>query len=180
MTFIRVGIDGLAARLARQSGWRSVRHFRRQFCPAKTALPGPRAVCEALEDRRLLTNYFVALTGSDTTGTGSQANPWRTINHAVATVAAGSTVEVHTGIYREKVTLPYHSSTATTTITTDGSGPVTIEGSDSFTGTWTPYTASHADRGRYGLFCRLHRYLSSGSDQQRNLAPGNRQREHRL
>lgn len=47
------------------------------------------------------TDYYVALLGSDTTGDGSQGNPWRTLQHAAATVpaAGGFTIFLGDGIY---------------------------------------------------------------------------------
>jgi hypothetical protein len=34
--------------------------------------------------------FYVALTGSDTAGSGSSSNPWRTIDHAITHVPDGS------------------------------------------------------------------------------------------
>lgn len=44
------------------------------------------------------TTYYVSLSGSDT-NTGSQAQPWRTIQHAVDTVSQGDTIVVTAGSY---------------------------------------------------------------------------------
>ena len=52
------------------------------------------------------TVYHVATTGSDATGDGSAAKPWKTIAKACATVAAGagSTIQVGAGTYVESAT----------------------------------------------------------------------------
>ncbi|MDX1999291.1 MAG: DUF1565 domain-containing protein [Thermoanaerobaculia bacterium] len=50
-------------------------------------------------------DFHVATTGSDTTGTGSAAAPWATINHALASVPAGSTILVAPGTYNGRVRL---------------------------------------------------------------------------
>jgi len=54
---------------------------------------------EALEARQLLNSYYVAETGSDA-GAGTQAAPWRTLQKAADTVAAGDVVTVHPGTYQ--------------------------------------------------------------------------------
>jgi len=47
--------------------------------------------------------FFVATTGSDTTGNGSSASPWRTIDFAVNQVTDGSTIVVKPGTYNGRV-----------------------------------------------------------------------------
>jgi hypothetical protein len=42
---------------------------------------------------------FVSVTGSDETGDGTQASPWRTPNHAAANAAPGDTISVGEGTY---------------------------------------------------------------------------------
>jgi hypothetical protein len=55
---------------------------------------------EPLEGRELLTTYFVATTGADVTGGGSQAAPFRSIQFAVTKAAAtGDTIKVAAGSY---------------------------------------------------------------------------------
>ncbi len=49
--------------------------------------------------------FYVATTGSDTTGTGSSANPWATITHAVDTVPDQALVLVKPGTYNGRVNL---------------------------------------------------------------------------
>jgi hypothetical protein len=102
---------------------------------------GRAPTCQALEERRLLsTTYYVSNGGSNGNAGTTSGKPFQTIAYALTKIAAGDTVKIHTGTYREKVTLPYFTSMATTTVTTDGSGPVTISGADPFTGSWSPYT----------------------------------------
>jgi pectin methylesterase-like acyl-CoA thioesterase len=49
-------------------------------------------------------SFYVATTGNDS-NPGTQAAPWRTIQHAVHTARAGSTVNVRGGIYEELVSI---------------------------------------------------------------------------
>jgi hypothetical protein len=49
-------------------------------------------------------SFYVAKTGNDS-NPGTQAAPWRTMQHAADTVRAGATVNVRGGIYEERVTL---------------------------------------------------------------------------
>lgn len=48
--------------------------------------------------------FYVATTGDDA-NTGTQASPWRTIQHAADKARAGSTVNVRCGIYEELVSI---------------------------------------------------------------------------
>jgi parallel beta-helix repeat protein len=45
------------------------------------------------------TTFYVSNTGSDETGTGAWDNPWATIQHAVAQVSSGHTIQVASGTY---------------------------------------------------------------------------------
>ena len=49
-------------------------------------------------------SFYVSTTGSDS-NPGTQAAPWRTVQHAADTVRAGGTVNVRGGIYEELVTI---------------------------------------------------------------------------
>ncbi|MBZ5658695.1 MAG: DUF1565 domain-containing protein, partial [Acidobacteriia bacterium] len=49
-------------------------------------------------------SFYVAPTGNDS-NPGTQAAPWRTIQHAADTARAGSTVNVRGGIYEELVSI---------------------------------------------------------------------------
>ncbi len=51
------------------------------------------------------TTWYVATTGSDTTGDGSFGNPWRTIQYAVDQSSSGDTIVVAAGQYDESVTV---------------------------------------------------------------------------
>ena len=46
--------------------------------------------------------YYVATTGSDS-NPGTEAQPWRTVQHAADTMVAGDTVYIRGGIYNENV-----------------------------------------------------------------------------
>jgi hypothetical protein len=48
---------------------------------------------------------YVAKTGSDSTGSGTLASPWATIQKAANTMAAGDTVHIGAGTYNERVTV---------------------------------------------------------------------------
>ncbi|MFN8595645.1 MAG: choice-of-anchor Q domain-containing protein [Anaerolineae bacterium] len=54
-------------------------------------------------DSQAATLLHVAVSGSDVTGTGSEANPFATIQHGIEMASNGDTVLVHPGIYRENV-----------------------------------------------------------------------------
>jgi hypothetical protein len=54
-------------------------------------------------------SFYVATTGNDS-NPGTQAQPWRTIQHAAATVGPGSTVYVRGGVYNEKVNVTVSGS----------------------------------------------------------------------
>ena len=47
--------------------------------------------------------FYVATTGSDTSGDGSNANPWATIEHAVDQMPDTSTILVKPGLYNGRV-----------------------------------------------------------------------------
>jgi len=62
--------------------------------------------------------YYVATTGNDA-NPGTQAQPWKTVQNAAKSVAAGDTVIIASGAYKENVTI----STSGTT-----SAPITFQG----------------------------------------------------
>ena len=49
----------------------------------------------------MATTYHVKTTGNDSTGDGSDGNPWLTIAKGLSTMAASDTLEIHTGTYAE-------------------------------------------------------------------------------
>jgi hypothetical protein len=62
--------------------------------------------------------YYVA-PGGDDDGPGSATTPWRTIQRAVDTVAAGDAVCVRAGVYNELVTITHSGS--------DAAGPIVLQ-----------------------------------------------------
>src|SRR5579871_4596094 len=65
---------------------------------------------EALEDRCLLSTYYVATTGSNS-NPGSLTQPFLTIQHALDVATnPGDTVEVRAGTYNERLTFPASGS----------------------------------------------------------------------
>jgi parallel beta-helix repeat protein len=84
---------------------------------------------EPLEDRVVLSNYWVSPTGSDS-NPGSQGAPWQTLQHAADSVVAGDTVDVLAGTYDGFVLgwdFP-QSGTASAPITFNASPGVVIDG----------------------------------------------------
>ena len=49
-------------------------------------------------------SFYVSTTGNDS-NPGTQAMPWRTVQHAADTAHAGSTVNVQGGVYEELVSI---------------------------------------------------------------------------
>jgi hypothetical protein len=87
-------------------------------------------------------SFYVAPTGSDTTGDGSASKPWRTLNKAEQDAPNGATVRVAAGIYVEDdpVSHGWHVAKAITwlasgTAIVKGSGPGAIPLEISGTGT---------------------------------------------
>jgi hypothetical protein len=67
---------------------------------------------EPLEDRRLLSTYYVSPTGSDTNA-GTLSQPFATIQHSLDVAAnPGDTIMARGGTYHEKVTFPHSGSAA--------------------------------------------------------------------
>ncbi|MDF2921123.1 MAG: carbohydrate-binding cenc domain protein [Paenibacillaceae bacterium] len=83
--------------------------------------------------------YYVSTTGSDTTGDGSQAHPWRSIQQAADYMTAGDTALIREGIYYETVTVP-ESGTAAQPIRFAAypGESVTVSGADPISG-WEPH-----------------------------------------
>lgn len=100
--------------------------------------------------------YYIAKTGSDSTGDGSSGNPWLTIQKGITTSVTGDTIEVAVGTYQEKLTtgdkalifnasgdviLDGNSGTLTTPAITIGTmstnKAVTFQPKPATSGTWT-------------------------------------------
>jgi hypothetical protein len=60
--------------------------------------------------------YYVATTGNDASA-GTLAAPWKTINHAAQVAAAGDTVNVRGGTYKEALTVAHSGSASAGPIT---------------------------------------------------------------
>ncbi len=90
------------------------------------------------------TVYYVdAAAGNDSTGSGSSSSPWKTISKAASVAAAGDTVRIRSGTYRETVR-PANNGTASAPITfePDAGANVTVSGADQLTGAWTAQGSS--------------------------------------
>ncbi|MEK3916749.1 DNRLRE domain-containing protein [Paenibacillus sp. FSL H7-0331] len=86
-------------------------------------------------------DYYVSVSGNDTTGDGSLENPWRTIQKAADVMTAGDTCFIRGGVYRETV-VPAASGSSSTMMTfkSYNNEIVTISGSEPVTG-WTADSA---------------------------------------
>lgn len=85
---------------------------------------------------------YVASAGSDATGNGSIGSPYQTIQKAFSVVAAGDTIHVRGGTYRESVTLSGKSGSDGNPITlrSHAGEPVILSGLDAPTLAWTRTT----------------------------------------
>jgi hypothetical protein len=81
---------------------------------------------EALETRTLLSTYYVATTGSDSSGTGSQTAPFATIQWIVGSLQPGDTLDVEPGTYAGFI-LGWDSTGTYGTISGTASQPITIQ-----------------------------------------------------
>ena len=54
----------------------------------------------------IVADHYVAKNGDDLSGDGSAGSPWRTVQKAADSVAAGEVVAVGAGVYDERVTIP--------------------------------------------------------------------------
>ena len=114
--------------------------------PRRHSRPG----LEELETRCLLSNYFVAMTGSDSNNGLSLDTPFQTIQHAADVAVAGDTVFIRGGTYRETVH-PVNSGTAGAPITfmPYNNEQVTVSGADLLSGVqWSLDQGSKA-KGKY-------------------------------
>jgi len=53
------------------------------------------------------THYYVAIKGDDS-NEGSEAHPWRTIQHALDNVPDSGTIRVNSGTYQESIAFSYN------------------------------------------------------------------------
>jgi hypothetical protein len=96
--------------------------------------------------------YVDGSIGSDITGNGSSAKPWKTIKKAVGYLKPGDTLSIMGGTYKERITITKSgSATGRITIGAFGNGEVIIDCSPSI-GTWTPYTETTI-KGIYKATC---------------------------
>lgn len=75
--------------------------------------------------------FYVDPSGSDTTGAGSSAKPWKTIGKAVDAVVAGDLVLINPGTYAETITIEEKHGTAAAPIVLRANGNVVIDGTAS-------------------------------------------------
>ncbi|HET9650605.1 MAG TPA: DUF1565 domain-containing protein, partial [Usitatibacter sp.] len=91
--------------------------------------------------------YYVATNGADTNNGTSPSTPFRTIHKAVSLVAAGDTVLIKGGLYREGIDLSVTGVTGTAlapiTFGSYGDGEVIVDGSKQVTG-WTRVSGTPA------------------------------------
>lgn len=101
------GLHGLTGQFGRNFGTRLLRWVAVivWLFPALGALAG--------------NTYYVSNSGSDTSGTGTLTNPWRTLTFARNSLYAGDTLILRGGVYREYLAL-LHSGTATDPIVIKG------------------------------------------------------------
>ena len=110
--------------------------------PVRVTRPASHGVFEHLEERRLLSTWYVSPSGSDDAGGSSLGAPFRTIQRAADAANPGDTVLVRGGTYRETVT-PRRSGTASAPITFKpyNGERVTVSGADPVTG-WARHGGS--------------------------------------
>jgi hypothetical protein len=87
-------------------------------------------------------DLYVATTGSDTTGTGTVASPYRTMQKALNLASAGDNVLVRGGVYRETISLVGKSGrdNSPITLTSYPGETATLSGLDVATLSWTRTT----------------------------------------
>ncbi|HET7055053.1 MAG TPA: DUF1565 domain-containing protein, partial [Thermomicrobiales bacterium] len=71
--------------------------------------------------------YYVATTGNDATGTGTLANPWRTIQKAADSIGPGSTVLIQPGTYAEAAEIAITATAASPVIFRGNGAGVVID-----------------------------------------------------
>lgn len=88
------------------------------------------------------TTFHVAQGGSDA-ASGSEALPWRSIQHCADQAQPGDVCRVHSGVYRETVSPP-RSGTPGAPIRFEAAPGecVTVSGADVLAGSWTPFSGA--------------------------------------
>src|SRR5687768_8412915 len=108
---------------------------------ARGSTDGFASPLEGLERRVLMATYYVAPGGSDS-APGSLEQPLRTIQQAADRAAAGDTVLIRGGVYRETVTLPRSGAAdAPITFRPFNNESVTVSGADVVSG-WSSHSGS--------------------------------------
>ncbi len=91
----------------------AIKSWSRQYVTSDANGAGTQYSISILEQSPI-TRHVSVTTGSDTTGTGSQGNPWGTIRHALTNVTATAripiSIRVAGGTYPERISLPAHIS----------------------------------------------------------------------
>lgn len=121
------------------------RHSARTSSQPLNRVAAPRlrdiAAIEELEARELLATYYVSPLGADG-NPGTLAQPFKTIQRGADAAAAGDSVVVRAGVYRETVRPPRSGAAgAPVRFETYIGEQVTVSGADPISG-WTPHTAS--------------------------------------
>jgi Protein of unknown function (DUF1565) len=113
-----------------------------RISPLALALVALAMSCSAPNAAAAGLSHYVSTSGNDN-NPGTFGSPWRTIQHAANTIAAGDTVFVRAGVYKEHVNVPV-SGNATAGYTTFQNYPgetATVDG-----------TGLDVPTGQYGLF----------------------------
>jgi hypothetical protein len=123
-----------------------VRRFVRPVRPSNVTAPAPtrariptRVTTEPLEQRVLLSSFYVSTSGSDS-NTGSLSAPFRTIQRAANLAGPGDTVFIRAGTYRETVRPARSGGSGSPVVFRPyNSETVTVSGADVITG-WSGHS----------------------------------------
>jgi hypothetical protein len=91
-----------------------------------------------LSTRAFATTYYVSTGGNDS-NPGTSSSPWKTIQKAANTVAAGDTVIVGAGTYNEPINVSRSGTSDSSRITFSASGTVQINGAVSLSGSYIKF-----------------------------------------
>ena len=81
-----------------------------------------------------MATYYIAPTGNDTTGNGSQGNPWQTINKAITASASGDTINLSAGTFAWPSAPPV---LADRTLIGQGTDKTVVDGAGATLAGWT-------------------------------------------